>query len=146
MFSVASTNSPSAHHGAAGGLGASRADQQTEPKSQESRRAFCSIVSHKRPPLSKSALLLKTLHFHRAALQTCCAFAGEQREGDSFGSWMIRFLLSCPFLLQIICFSRCFGVNLDHFISFFCSLSHCKKEEDYLIPTASEINPYYGFV
>lgn len=28
----------------------------------------------------------------------------------------------------------------------FCSLSHFEKERDYLIPTASEINPYYGFV
>lgn len=128
-------------------MGASRADQRTDQKSQESKKAFCSIVSHKRPPLSKSALFLKSLHFHRALLQSCCAFAGEQREGDSFYSCMIRFLLSCPFLLQIICFSRCFSINLYHFISgFFCSLSHSKKAEDHLILTASEINPYYGFV
>lgn len=113
-------------------MGASRADQQ---KSQQSKKAFCSTVSHKRPPLSKPALFLKSLHFHRALLQTFAAFAGEQREGDSFYSWMIRFLLSCPFLLQIICFSRCFGINLHHFISVFCSLSDSKREKDYLIPT-----------
>lgn len=58
-------------------------------------------------------------------------------------------LTSCPFLLQIIWFSRCFSINLYDFISsffFFFSLSHLKKERDYLIPTASEINPHYGFV
>lgn len=54
-------------------------------------------------------------------------------------------LTSCPYLLQVICFT----INLHYFfISFFFSfsLSHLKKERDYLISTASEINPHYGFV
>lgn len=55
-------------------------------------------------------------------------------------------LFSCSYLLQIICFT----INLDYFLLYFIffsfSLSHLKKERDYLISTASEINPHYGFV
>lgn len=57
-------------------------------------------------------------------------------------------LTSCLYLLQIICFSWCFTINLYYFCWFFFSfsLSHLKKERDYLISSASEINPHYGFV